>query len=87
MDLTRLEVAKLDQLIENIRRKGAVAHPRYRAALLARESRAPRILDVETSWTCVREATIGRRCTSYSALAEASGVGWSSACWAIGAHM
>lgn len=81
-DLTTRTDAALDQWIENYEKAdGGTAKPLYRQLLEERARRADEReeLKLENSLAHLKDAAIRQVCTTYSALAMASNVPWSTA--------
>lgn len=87
IDVEALTDQELKTLIENHRRKGATGSPTYIQALREQGKRKYNGLDPETSMPIIREAARQGRFLSYKELADASGVDWGQAHYAIGGHL
>lgn len=86
-DEKRERKKSLKQLIENFRKRGATTHPKYLDALRELDGLESRGLDVEKSKAVVIEAARRGDFASMKMLAEASGVAWMDAHYAIGGHL
>ncbi len=81
VDLSSKSDAEVGQWIANHETKGATAEPLYLALLeeRARRAQAKNNLDPDKSLACLIGAAREQVCTTYGALAAASGVEWSKA--------
>ena len=83
----RKEKGRLGQLVKNFRERGATTHPRYLDALRDLDRLESRGLDIEKSRAVVLEAARRGDFVSMKMLADASGVAWLDAHYAIGGHL
>lgn len=81
MDLTTKTDAEIDTWIRNHENAGKTSSPLYLALLDHRVGRAQlkQKLDFDRSLAHLKQAAVNQSCTSYGALAAASGVEWSRA--------
>lgn len=81
MDLASKNDREIEQWIANHEAKDATAAPLYAALLKERVRRAQSThkMSFKSSLDHLKDAAIGQRCTTYGALAAASGVDWSKA--------
>lgn len=87
IDVTSLTPVQRDTLIANHRRKGAQDAPLYLEALSERQRRLRKGLSFEKSFTIIKQAAREGRFLSYKELADASGVDWGQAHYAINKHL
>ncbi len=85
--VTPLPTDKIENLVANHRAKGATAAPLYIEALAELERRKGKGLNFEKSLAIILQAAKDRRFLSYKELADASGVDWGQAHYAIGGHL
>lgn len=78
MDLSKKTDAEIYTWIHNHERQGATRALLYEALVAerARRAKAMQGLDLDRSLALLREAAIAQVCTTYGALAAASGVDW-----------
>jgi hypothetical protein len=81
MDFSKKTPREIDNWIANHETKGQTNSPLYFALLEERARRAQPThkLDFERSLNHLKQAAVEQRCTTYGALAAASGVEWSKA--------
>jgi len=81
MDLSRKSPAEIDTWISNHEREGQTSAPLYLALLeeRARRAQSSQKLNFERSLDLLKQAAVEQQCTTYGALAAASGVEWSQA--------
>ncbi len=87
IDVSMLDAAQLNNLIDNARRLGRTTEPIYTEALEARQRLQGKGLEFEKSMRIIRAAARERRFLSYKDLADASGVAWSRAHYAMNGHL
>ena len=87
VDVEKLSVDQLRNLIANHRQKGRMDAPLFLDAMAELARREGRGLDFHTSMQIVRHAAREGRFLSYKELADASGVDWGKAHYAIGDHL
>src|SRR5271167_1402352 len=87
VDVGKLSVDQLRNLIANHRKKGRMDAPLFLDAMAELARREGPGLDFHTSMQIVRHAAREGRFLSYKELADASGVDWGKAHYAIGNHL
>lgn len=87
IDVERLSVAELVNLIENHRRKRATDAPLYVDALRELEKRRGKGLEFDKSLAILLRAAKERRFLSYIELAKASGADWNQVRFAMNGHL
>jgi hypothetical protein len=85
IEVADLSDEQLDNVIENHRRKGATGDPLCRAALEERERRKG--FDFNKSVAIIIESAKKEKFLSYKELADASGLDWARARYALGNHL
>lgn len=76
VQVEKLSVVELENLIQNHRKKRATDAPLYADALRELERRRGKGLDFDKSFRIIRQAAAERRFISYKDLADASGADW-----------
>jgi hypothetical protein len=87
IDVETLTIEQLETLIENHRRKNATTAPLYLEALPELEKRKGKGLEFAKSLSIILKAAKDGDFLSYKELADASGVDWGQAHYAIGEHL
>jgi hypothetical protein len=87
VEVLKLTDEQLRNLIKNHRTKGATSPPRYIEALDELARRQGHGLNFETTMRIVQSAARRRKFLSYKELADASGVDWNKAHYAVNDHL